>query len=232
MGFVLLWISVVVFLTSLVTLVVMVIKKKMKWPFIIGLTMAPFIFFTGLLLIGFSEIDKEQSANINPVREKAPIEAVEPKDDEAAQTVSGEYIAPEGWVKNDAHSTDTKTFYIKEGDKQNPPSNISVEEGKNRYGIEQHLDFRQGILRSISAQITGPEGDTTVDGGGSYTKNGDVLYIFTIEEKSKNMTTKQYYIVGDHKYILVISTDFNDPKVTDIDQVSQSIVDSFKWSDK
>lgn len=137
----------------------------------------------------------------------------------------GNYTVPEGWVKSEEYSTDKKVFYIEEGhetDKQ--PDNISINVGTNRYAEDDHVSFRDAILRQILAQLEGV--DAQLYGDGTYTEQGYTVYIFTIEEKN-NIVTKQYYIVGDYQYCLIHLTNYTGSE--DADKAAQEIVDSFVW---
>ena len=68
---------------------------------------------------------------------------------------------------------------------------------------------------------------TTLNGTGTYTEAGDVLYIFQIVEEDLNITTTQYYIVRDYQYVLVHETTYGDSPETD--GAAQAIVNSFSW---
>lgn len=143
--------------------------------------------------------------------------------------IDGTFTAPDGWEQVVGEpSSSQKAFYVKEGtDISETPSNISIEQGVNQYTAEDHVQFRQAILRQLSSQV--PKG-TKVDGDGSFTeKEKYPVYTFTVTEESGTVTT-QYYIVGDKKYILVHSTNFPDKPADDIDDAAEEIVNSFKWN--
>ena len=75
-------------------------------------------------------------------------------------------------------------------------------------------------------------------GDGTFTDNGDVLYILTMteepaEEGGQGIVTRQYYIVGEKRYVLVHLTIFSG----DVDYsaaITQSAADklakSFVWA--
>ena len=137
----------------------------------------------------------------------------------------GSYSVSNTWEENIEHSTDKKFFYKKKGDNSNPPNNISVEMGTNRYSENDHMTFRSAILRQLVMQTH--SSIDQIKANGSNTNNNYVLYTFIIEgEKS---TIKQYYIVGDYKYILVYATIFDKTNEEEVDNISSQIVNSFTW---
>lgn len=139
----------------------------------------------------------------------------------------GTYEIPADWIESEAHSTNNKFFYVKEGqENDNRPNNISVNEGTNKYAASEHEKFRMAILNQLSMQIGGDE-NVELNANGSNTKNGYVVYTFSI--KDQDNTTTQYYIVGDYKYILVHETTYGDS--TETDSAAQKIIDTFKWKE-
>lgn len=117
-----------------------------------------------------------------------------------------DYAVPSGWVQAEEYSSNEKIFYVQEGhESDNLPDNISVNVGSDKYGAQEHEDFRETIVSQLLAQI----GDSNAEfyGDGTFTDNGDVLYIFTIVEE--DCTTIQYYIVGENKFCLVHLTNFS-----------------------
>lgn len=143
------------------------------------------------------------------------------------RTSYGTYNIPSTWEKNEGHSTSYKYFFTNKKDRNdNPPNNISVEKGTNKYSKDQHIEFRQAIQRQLLAQVKyyGAE----VKGSGGNTKNGYIYYTFIVEGKSQ--TTVQHYIVGDYKYVLIHETIFKgDGK--DCHNAANTILNSFKWNE-
>ena len=118
--------------------------------------------------------------------------------------IPGSYTVPEGWEKSEKHSTDSQIFYIEEGhENDEKPDNISIHVGKNKYSLEEHEQFRDG----------------------TYTEQGDLLYIFTIDEG--DIVTTQYYIVKDYGFCLIQLTNFSGSETTE--QAARDMVDSFVW---
>ena len=140
----------------------------------------------------------------------------------------GTYEIPADWVESVAHSTNSKFFYVKEGEEnENRPNNISVNEGTNKYSESEHEKFRMAILKQLSMQI-GRNEDVKLNANGSNTKNGYLVYTFSI--KDGNTTTTQYYIIGEYKYVLVHETTFGNS--TETDNAAQKIIDTFKWKEE
>ena len=138
----------------------------------------------------------------------------------------GTYTVPAGWTEAEELSTEEKWFYLKDGtDPSSPTSNISVECGTNRYSAGQHEAFREAIVSQLAQQ----SGITALNGTGTYTDAGDILYIFTIENND-GTTTVQYYIVGEKEYVLVHATDFHDKNVRDLEDTANKIAYGFEWA--
>lgn len=136
----------------------------------------------------------------------------------------GSYTVPEGWVKVEKYSTKDKTFYVEEDHKDDElPDNISIEVGTNRYSADEHEKFRDAILRQLTMQLQGVDGELT--GDGTYTEQDYILYIFTISET--DVETKQYYIVGDHRYCLIQLTNFTGSE--SVGETAQAMAESFVW---
>ena len=136
----------------------------------------------------------------------------------------GNYTVPDGWVKWDEYSTEEKVFYVEDGQGENEyPDNISVNFGTNRYSAKEHERFRDAIVQQLLAQLEGV--DAQLNGDGTYTEQGYILYIFTIDEQEA--VTKQYYVVNDYEYCLVHVTNFS--KSESVYEAAQSIVDSLVW---
>lgn len=141
----------------------------------------------------------------------------------------GSYTVAKTWPENSEHSSNSKFFYAKEGTEDDSrPNNISINVGTNKYSSEEHMKFKDAILRQLSMQIGNSKG-TTLNANGSNTENGYVVYTFIINNESDNSITTQYYIVGDYKFALVHETTFGDPD--ECDKVAKDIVDSFKWEE-
>lgn len=147
----------------------------------------------------------------------------------AYNKIFGSYEVPKNWIESKEHSTDSKFFYVLDGEEQkSQPNNISINAGKNQYSKTEHENFRKAILNQLSSQIAEEEG-VQLTANGSNTANGYVLYTFNIKEADSNIETIQYYIVGDYKYILVQETVFEESE--EIDNVAKEIVNSFKWAE-
>lgn len=149
--------------------------------------------------------------------------------DQTIEQGFGSYLLPAGWIENESHSTEEKRFYILDGtDDQAQPDNIAVSVGVNRYSQEGHLEFRDAVMNQLGAQIGDLEG-VTLEGSGSSTANGDILYRFEVRENDGTKTV-QYYVVGDYRFCLIHETNFTGSEQTDI--AAAKIADSFVWKDE
>lgn len=161
----------------------------------------------------------EPTAPASPEPTVPPEETVWEKD-------FGAYTVPAGWVESELYSSDDKFFYLRAGEEElKTPDNVSVEVGENRYAADEHEQFRDAIVRQLMFQIQEVEGVNLL-GDGTYTQQGDILYIFTIEEP--DVVTRQYYIVGDHRYCLIHLTNFTDSE--DAEDAARQMADSFVWA--
>ena len=156
------------------------------------------------------------------------------------------YVIPAGWVKSDKYSTDDKVFYVPDGHEDDEqPDNISVEIGTNKYAADEHVKFREAIVRQLAMQLQGVPGLLT--GDGRFTDNEDVLYVFTFreealdengeseinlpeEERFVGVTTRQYYVVGENKYALIHLGNFSGSEETDA--AAERMATSFCWAEQ
>ena len=97
------------------------------------------------------------------------------------------------------------------------------DKAKNKYSLEEHEQFRDAIVQQILMQLDGIEAQ--LNGDGTYTEQGDLLYIFTIDEG--DIVTTQYYIVKDYGFCLIQLTNFSGSETTE--QAARDMVDSFVW---
>ena len=167
----------------------------------------------------------ESSDNSVIIRQETnPSKTLKPAEDKA---IPGSYAVPDGWVKSEEHSTDTQIFYIEEGhENDEKPDNIAINVGKNKYSLDEHEQFRDAIVRQLLKQMEGIKAE--LNGDGTYTEQGDLLYIFTIDEGE--IVTTQYYIVKDYGFCLIQLTNFSGSAITD--EAVRSMVDSFVWDDE
>lgn len=149
----------------------------------------------------------------------------EQSDHESEAVFPGSYTVLGGWVKAEQYSTENKVFYVEEGHEEDAqPDNISIEIGTSRYAAEEHEQFRDAIVRQLMVQMQGIDAELT--GDGTYTEQGDVVYIFTISEA--DVVTKQYYIVGEQQYCLIHLTSYSGSESTE--SAARSMLDSFIWN--
>lgn len=133
----------------------------------------------------------------------------------------------DGLVKRSDHSTPNKTFYVLKKDRyQQRPDNISVEIGTNYYSKDQINSFKTAIQMQLYSQVGR---DATIVGNGITTSKGNNVLKFIIKKQNDPTEATQYYIIGDHKYVLVYETTFNKNPALNI--ATYNIVDTFEWKD-
>lgn len=108
------------------------------------------------------------------------------------------------------------------------PNNIMVSYGTNRYSEDDHMMFREAILRQLSEQIKGSD-VSNVNASGRSTTKGYIVYVF--EMKGDTQEKVQYYIVGDKEYVCVsvMIWDYYAAEGDNILDVAKAIVESFEW---
>lgn len=200
---------------------------KKRWIFLIlGIILISIIWILSMHFITFKYI--LQLENMNNLNGNSNIII---SSDETLYTKDfGSYIVANNWIESQSHSTVNKFFYIKDqaAEEEEKPNNISINMGTNKYSSKEHEKFKTAILKQLSMQISNSN-DLKINANGSYTEdNNYVVYEFDIYEEKENVTTKQFYIIGDYKYVLVHETIY-DQTDKDIDIVAKKIVDSFKW---
>ena len=146
------------------------------------------------------------------------------EDGESAYTEDGSYIIPEGWEMNEEQSTSAKVFYVRDDETDmNQPDNISVEQGTNKYKADDPMSFKNAIMRQLGIMTKGKKCE--VHGRGYTTDKGvNVIMLEMIED---TCTTRQYYLCGDNRYVLIHATNFSG--ATDIDDAAEEMAESFEW---
>ena len=177
------------------------------------------------LFMSLAACSNQQSPSDSSQENASTSEGVLPSDSETNRDFPGSYTVPDGWVKMEKYSTEDKIFYAEEGHEEDElPDNISVEVKTNRYSAEDHMEFRDAIVRQLTIQASRVGAELT--GEGTFTDQEDVLYIFTISEE--DVVTKQFYIVGDKRYCLIHLTNFTGSESAD--EAAQAMADSFVWN--
>lgn len=171
-----------------------------------------------------NESDNSSESALANQQENSQTDIAEPEQESA---IPGSYTVPDGWVKSDEHSSANMVFYVEEGHEEDAlPDNISISVGANRYSAEEHTKFKDAITKQLLMQLNGA--DAQLEGSGSNTEQGYVVYTFTIDDATA--VTKQYYIVKDYGFCLVQLTNFTGSD--NAYQAAQTIVDSFVWNDE
>lgn len=204
------------------------------------------IFISLFCLTSCAQQTTPQQSNVSEDAEQNTEENTEKTTEDVEQTIEenavtdengttytksfGTYTVPTGWIESTTYSTSDKFFYVADGTEENAlPNNISINMGTNKYSADDHVSFRQAIMNQLVMQL--PK-DTMLNGSGSYTANDSILYTFTfsITENDTTLNATQYYIVGDHKYIMVYESVY-DGNTEEVDAIAKNIVDTFQWSE-
>lgn len=135
----------------------------------------------------------------------------------------GTYTVLDGWVESETHSTEEQFFYVKDGhDDDASPDNISINEGTNRYGKDEYMQFKDAIMAQLLAQVGNQ--NVQVNGSGTYTANEDPMIMFELIEEDGTVT-RQYYIIGDYRYCLVHLTNYSGDE--EADRAAEIMADGF-----
>lgn len=184
---------------------------------------------TAYILAGYGGGTKGEMESISLEQNIVDEEQMENFGLEEADIIPADYTVPEGWVKEETRSTPEKVFYVQEGhENDGQPDNISVNIGENPYGKDQHVQFKEAIFHQLVVQIGGLNAE--LYGEGTFTEQGDPLYIFTIEDKDDGVTTTQYYVVGDYRFGLIHLTNFTGSESAD--EAAQTMAESFVWKEE
>ncbi len=192
-------------------------KKIAKYLLFIMVMEAVLVCFSGCNIEDFKRHKRQEEDDIRITKEG----------DTEYKKEFGTYIVKYGWVESKSHSGNGKYFYVKDGeDDEKKPNNISINAGTNRYKKDNHEDFKNAIYEQLAKQVS--QKDSEIKASGSTTEKGELLYTFVIE--SAGQITKQYYIVGEKKYVLIIETIWNKDDEEDVDEIALKMVNSFEWS--
>lgn len=138
----------------------------------------------------------------------------------------GKFTISENYMMREDHSTKEKPFFVDEKDEHSSrPNNISVNGGTNYYSIDQELEFKNAIMIQMAMQAKAY--NATLTSSGSTTSNGYPLLRFNLDGKDQKVV--QYYIMGDHKYILVYATIFESEYEDSVIEAAEYIANSFIW---
>ena len=182
---------------------------------------------SGCALSLLDKIQDEKTESTSPKEEKNPAE------DEAnageKKEAYGTYVVPENWSEAKELSQKNLTFYLQNGTPTDKPTtNISVSEGTNKYAVGDAQSFAKAIDNQLRSQV-GSLDLKSYSGNGSFTEKDYPL--ITMEVETEEMTTIQYYIVGDYRYVMVHLSECHDEAIKDAEKVALSIVNSFEWSE-
>jgi hypothetical protein len=141
----------------------------------------------------------------------------------------GSYAVPAAWAESNGLSRGDKYYYLR-ADSDKSSGSVSIETGRNRYTKDDAAAFRDATYRQLLWQVSGDPEASFLLGGGSVTDKGYTLYIFTIEYARQELTTRQYYILGDYKHALIYETDYHDKNTPSVTDAARAIADNFEWA--
>ena len=180
--------------------------------------------FSGCTLLGMADWIEEAKTDSDPPKENQENSIADEVKEEY-----GTYTVPEGWSEAKELSQKNLTFYLQNGTPTDKPTtNISVSEGKNKYSAADAGSFAQAIDRQLRSQA-GSLDLKSYSGNGTFTEKDYPLITMVVE--TEEMTTIQHYIVGDHRYVMVHLSEYNDEAIPNAEEVALSIVNSFEWAD-
>ena len=200
-----------------------------------GITMLLFIgLFVLLFAIGFFSGVKDISSRREITRHNEEIASRIDNEEGIYRKAFGSYEVDDDWVEEDASDADQIYVYCLQGTYNGAggeiPNNIMVSHDSNRYDEDDHIEFKNAILRQLNDQIAGTDVEE-VTGTGYTSDNGYVVYKFDMA--GANEEKIQYYIVGDREYVVVsvMIWDRDAAEEDHIIDVAEEIVDSFEWED-
>lgn len=140
----------------------------------------------------------------------------------------GKFTISDNYMIREDHSTKEKPFFVDKRDEHSErPNNISVNGGSNFYSIDEVDKFKNAIFFQMANQAKAYK--ATLTSSGSTTKNGYPLLRFNME--SDSLKAVQYYVMGDHKYILVYATIFDFKEEDSVIEAAEYIANSFTWEE-
>ncbi|MBR4830383.1 MAG: lipoprotein [Bacilli bacterium] len=138
----------------------------------------------------------------------------------------GSFTISDNYMIREDHSTKDKPFFVDKKDEHSSrPNNISVNGGTNYYSIDQVDSFKSAIFYQMANQAKAY--NATLTSSGSTTTNGYPLLRFNLEGKDQKAI--QYYIMGDHKYVMVYATIFEFDDEESVIEEAEYIANSFIW---
>ena len=138
----------------------------------------------------------------------------------------GTFSISDNYMIREDHSTKEKPFFVDKKDEHSSrPNNISVNGGTNYYSMDQELEFKNAIMIQMAMQAKAY--NATLTSSGSTTDNGYPLLRFNLDGKDQKVV--QYYIMGDHKYVMVYATIFESEYEDSVIEAAEYIANSFIW---
>lgn len=164
--------------------------------------------------------DDDQSSMI----ETAAVSSEE--DDNLFTMDQGRFALTNGWKLYEPKSLVRKPVFVPGNyNGSGVPDNITVEHGTSNYPAEDSVTFGRAIMVQLQMQA-GRSIAESITASGITSDKGEAVLIFKIP-MADSLTT-QYYICGDHEYILVHETNFSGS--SESTEVAENIVNTFEWT--
>lgn len=166
-----------------------------------------------------------------PKDEEPPKDESVSKDEDFLITVDyGTYNVSKKWNEL-FRNPDGKVFYAVAGaDVKTPQSNVSVECIPTEYTPEQSDEFLAAIRYMNNKQLGIPEGET-IDHAFGDTEMGNkfIQFMFDYDMEGKNVSSVQYFVMGEKQAVLIYATDFGDGITPSAGEIAEQICQSFVW---
>ena len=128
----------------------------------------------------------------------------------------GTYIINNNWKESKKNN---QYIYKKEND------SIIIELVKNNYKSNEYLQLRQLIYTNLLKQAQ--YNNSQIYGSAFTTEKNYNVYEFII--KTESTINKQYYIIGNYKYILIQANISDKDNEEAINKIVKNIVNNFQW---
>lgn len=206
------------------------VKKLLALALVLTLSMA-----SSCSLLSTSDRDNDRDRDEEET-EETETEQADPRDEDTDEDSKeydlewGSFTVTHGWVYVPSQSNDEAYCFCEAGneDSATPPNNIVVRYGTNYYAPEDSSTFAVAILDQCEQQAAQFGGSARLSSTG--TVNGNDYLIFELDGDPYN---EQIYFVGDHEFVMIGTTVFDEDASEDdhIWDVTEDIFNSFEWPD-
>ena len=150
------------------------------------------------------------------------------KDGQRVDKEFGSFIVAEGFGEAKEQSGGGRYFYVVEGHEHDArPNNISINTGHQNYNLDESEKFAESTTWQLNMQIKQYGMDAVVYGSSGKTDAGDIMYIFDIKFNDSNEIDRQYYILRDKKYVMVLMSNFDGDE--SVNKAAELMAKSFEW---